>query len=171
MISFKQYLIEKSKPPGNYASIGVDGGIPINLPKTKSGVATPLDKLHVTLIYSPTTSLNPAKVLQTLESKFPVVVRAVGTEFDVFDGDNGKSALVLRLESPILNAAHQSLVSMGCKHTYPEYNPHVSVVTDINTEECHALAEVLNKTMDRVDLRLSGYTSKPIVEDWKPTNK
>ena len=175
MITFKQYLEAVTKPSGNYLSIGVDASLLLpgfTLPKT--GTEVPLNKQHVTLIYSEKTNLNPAHLLSKLQSRFPNEIAARAYMFDCFDAlpkngerDANKSTLVVKLKSDMLTKMHEYLKELGCAHSYDTYSAHVSLFYDVDREECHALVKKLNRTVKLpTDVRLAGYKSERIVKDW-----
>lgn len=169
MITFKQYILEQLSS-GNYASIDVKEKIDVPLLiKDLSGVEVPLEKQHVTLMYSEFSNIPHEKILHVLEDLFPETIFAEGYEFECFDSpdDPTKSALVLKVESFILNQMHTHLLSMGCNHSYPEYQPHISFFYGVDKEECHAIKDLLNQvTKFPIRVSLSGIKTEDIKKDW-----
>lgn len=178
MISFKQFYEAARTPPGNYMSINVDGSIVLpGFIAPSTGTEVPNEKQHVTLIYSKTSSIDPNELLSKVDLKFPREVVAQVYEFAAFDAipkdgerDENKATLVVKLKSEFLNSIHDFLKSQGCQHSYPEYSAHVSLYYDVHRDECHRLVKVMNRVVKLpTDVRLSGYKSERIIEDWATT--
>lgn len=168
MITFKNYITEISKPAGNYVSINVDGAMYAIPDIVSTGTKVQLSKQHVTLMYSQFTHLDHSEILRIIETEFPVVVTAQGYEFDSFDSEEkDTSTIVLKLNSDILNSIHTRLIALGCRHSYPDYKPHITFWYNVNKDEAHLACKILNKTQKLpFDVRLAGYKSEPIIDDW-----
>lgn len=167
MINFRQYLLEATKPSGNYCSIGVEipPVMPGFIPPT-TGEPTAYDNLHTTLVYSPSSSINPSVLLELLESRFPHNIAVQGVEFAAFN-----ACLVLKLQSALLQTIHHTLLDQGCIHTYEEYSPHITLYHGVNIDECRVIAAVSNMRVKLpVDIRLTSYKSEPIIENWNEIN-
>lgn len=175
MITFKQFYEAAVTPKGNYMSINVDGSMVLpGFVKPKTGTEIPLDKQHVTLIYSQTSELDPGELLSKIESLFPHEIPAQVYEFASFDAlpkdgtrDATEATLVVKLKSDMLNKIHEKLKELGCEHSYPEYSAHVSLYYGVNKKECDLLVKLNNRIVKLPsDIRLAGYKSEPIIEDW-----
>jgi hypothetical protein len=180
MKTFLQFISEQSNT-GNYASILVvnrlnipDDGV---LAQMHSGIEVPLDKQHVTLVYSVNSNIDPQLILQTLNTEFPREFNVDAVEFAYFDSlprngerDSSLSTLVLKLTSPVLEMIHRRLLEIGCTHSYPDYSAHISLYYDVDRDECRKTVEQLNATVKLpLSVKLGGYTSEIIVEDWQTT--
>lgn len=80
-----------------------------------------LDKLHSTIMYDPTTPYD--RSLYTAD-RSKHVARAV--DVDIY-GEH-KKVLVLVLKAPSLQVKHRKLESLGFKHTYDPYSPHITII-------------------------------------------
>lgn len=175
MLTFKQYLESVTKPEGNYLSINVDASLvlPGFIPP-KTGTEVPLNKQHVTLIYSEKSNIDPDRLLTKIQSEFPNEITAKVYEFACFDAlpkdgerDENKSTLVVKLKSDMLEKIHVRLKQLGCSHSYNQYSAHVSLFYGVDRDECHRLVKTLNRAVKLpTDARLSGYTSERIIDDW-----
>lgn len=100
-----------------------------------------------------------------------------GIEFACFDSlprngerDSSLSTLVLKLTSPVLEMIHWRLLELGCTHSYPDYSAHISLYYDVDRDECRKIVEQLNTVVKfPLTVKLGGYTSEIIVEDWQST--
>lgn len=173
MTSFKSYLLEATTK-GNYVSIDVDANSVFNIPhKPTSGIETPQDKRHVTLIYSKESNVNPRDVLSWLTLNCHRTIVAEADYYAAFDSipkagerDENLATLVVKLKSPVLVDIHDKLKAMGMNHSYPEFSPHVSLFYKVDRDECHRVVDALNSTKPSYSVVLSGYHSSPINEDW-----
>ena len=164
MKSFLEYLTEKTKPSGNYVSINVDGSVVVpGLIKPTTGIEVPSSEQHVTLMYSADSNIDHAKLLQIIESEFPVAIAVQANEFKTFDD----GSIVLSIKSQMLDAIHQRLITLGCTHSYPDYNAHVTLFYKVDELESKVLCKLLNRIVKfPIDIRLAGYKSEPIKTDY-----
>lgn len=154
MISFSQYLMEAEKRSGNYVSVkAMDPGnvweeMHINPPK--SGVAPPSGDYHVTLMYSETSKEEPSRILDTLkESGFDYEHKCVVRSAECFDADDAsKSCIVLKLDSPSIHKIHDYLRSGGLVHSYPTYEPHVTLRYNMDLAEAHEYKSLINTSLE-----------------------
>jgi 2'-5' RNA ligase len=179
MISFKQYLLE-STPGGNYLSIGVEApgislrALPYGIPD--DGYECEPGNQHVTLIYSEASKIDPTDLLSEVTAKFPQSLLAEIDHFECFDAlpkdgerDENKCTIVAKLYCPMLREIHDYLVSRGCRHSYDEYSPHMSLWYDCDRAKGHELADKLNKYYQVPSLVLQYYKSDTIKKDWAKT--
>lgn len=75
--------------------------------------------LHVTLVYSKGVGVAPVPI------KHAGFIDAAITGVELF-GDE-QDCLVLTLDGDDLQRRHQELLNSGLTHTYPEYNPHITL--------------------------------------------
>ena len=179
MKTFLEFITESSAP-GNYIAMTVTEeftNLSAALNDTHSGIYVPLDRRHVTLMYSPNTSIEPVTILNVLRSEFPDEFAADAVQFACFDAlpkdgerDSTTGTLVVKLESPLLEQIHSRLIELGCRHTYQTYSAHVSLHYDMDLTECQDLVETLNSTVEfPFKIKLASYTSEQIVENWQST--
>ena len=81
------------------------------------------DPYHVTLAFSKTL---PQQGVLTVDTK-SIDVKAVA--WDTWKGHNGKGYVVLRVEADALTERNAAMMKAGCTSNFPEYKPHITVVT------------------------------------------
>ena len=87
--------------------------------------------LHVTIMYSDKHSPKVEDVEHML-TKLPVRLtsaKARISRVEVMRGHNNKQYVVLRLESVTLDALHKHFYEVGARHSYPQYNKHITLGT------------------------------------------
>lgn len=89
------------------------------------------DPYHVTLAFSKTL---PQQRVLTVDTK-SIDVRAAS--WDTWKGHNGKGYVVLRVESDALTDRNAEMMSAGCTSNFPDYKPHITVVTGEVLSEKH----------------------------------
>lgn len=125
------------------------------------------EKFHVTVMYSKA-SPNVEWTHETFDilPSHLLMPVAVISGLDVFNGHDGKFYLVATLESHELNHLHNIFTNVGAVHSYPKYNPHITLVAFETREEY----EQYKKTIDTVSDYLN---ANPVVIEFKllpPTN-
>jgi hypothetical protein len=85
------------------------------------GIVTLLPRydFHVTVIYSK----SPFLWDHEMRNAETLLIKGGKRSVEVF----GDDALVLRIESPELEARHKELIAMGAVSDYPEYKPHITL--------------------------------------------
>jgi hypothetical protein len=175
MVTFRQYLIEATGT-GNYVSIDVEPStiIPMHIAPS-TGTPVPMEKRHVTIIYSKESRVNPAEVKSWLTLHCVQTIVAEGVEFAAFDSipkdgerDEKKATLVLKLKCNELVRIHEKLKDMGMAHSYPDFSPHVSVCYEVDQDECHKIVPALNSKLQSspISVVLTRYHSDYICENW-----
>ena len=169
MITFKQYLNEMNDPNGNYVSIESESlkSFFNKMERPMTGTPPPKDDYHCTLMFSKNTSIDTDLVLEELK-KFSDKHVAIITKVDCFDStpkdgerDSAKSCVVLKLDCPALTDIFNHLQSIGLRHSYPEFLPHVTLLYNVDIEEAHYFRDKLNK-MNLGWINLSKFTSTVI---------
>ncbi len=152
MISFKQYLLEAMDTrTGNYVSVACK--VPKELTDLKVQTGTKSKDYHITLVYSKESSANKDAVKKALESNFKSSGIAKIIKAAKFDSqeDAGKSCIVLKLESKQLNAMNKALTSFAdIKHSYPNYEAHVTLFYDVVTDEAEYWVNWINEQSDYI---------------------
>lgn len=153
MKSFREYILEEaSKPEGNYVALKYADINDFPIPDTKTGSAVLPDKRHVTLMYSKESSVCPKMVENYMLKNHPVdSLTAIATKAELLDDipkegerDENKGTIVLKLHSSQLNKMHEDLKTLGLKHSYDEFSPHVSLVYGVDRDEGLRHVEYLN---------------------------
>jgi len=137
MLSFKEFLQEKYGTTGTYAALKFDqpstDDIEAYQAHNKIPNPVPSDKLHVTLLYS-RRHMAGFKPRGRLES----LIKARVAGFDVWDTQDGKKALVARLDAPELVARHRELMDKyNGTYDFPEYKPHTTLSYDVGPDFDH----------------------------------
>jgi hypothetical protein len=171
MISFREYLIEAVK--GNYVSVGVDR--PLIIPDLAEKFPTAkicIDEQHATLMYSETTNISD-KVIRALLAKYakPFKVNLGSVEaFDSPTDDGSKSelcAIVVKIESSLLSEIHTGLKKLGLKHSYADFQPHISVLYKLPMADKDAALSYVRGNIEKgAELMLSGYNIDAIDKSW-----
>lgn len=174
MLTFKQFLLESAG--GNYVSIDLDTELP-DFGLTKMYPNAKLCQFkdqHVTLVYSKETSVPLPKVQQYLDNSCPKFIHANVIECAAFDSipkdgerDENLCTVVIKIKSPDLVVVHEGLKSLGLKHSYDEFSPHISLIYDFPRSDKDAALAHINKLIDGGTIvKLSGYKNDKIKTDW-----
>jgi 2'-5' RNA ligase len=171
MLSFREYLLESVK--GNYVSIDVDKPLIIpNLAEKFPTAKICIDEQHATLMYSETTDIADETIRDFLAQYYkPFKVKLGNVEaFDSPTDDGSKSelcAIVVKIESSILSEIHSGLKKLGLKHSYTDFQPHISVLYKLPmTDKDAALSYVRDNIENGAELMLKGYNVDPINKSW-----
>jgi 2'-5' RNA ligase len=140
----------------------------------KSG-KRPDDNYHITLIYSQFSDVDQ-RLISNLLQMVPVDYDLVYDSVDCFDSkkegetDPTEAALVLKVNSPTAIKIHESLVSLGMEHSYPEFSPHVTLAYGVDIEEAYRCKNELNLWLEGLPVRprvtTTRFESKAIDKDW-----
>lgn len=165
-LSFKQYLIEATDTKtGNYVS--VDTSFPDFISQMDVSTGSKSKNPHITLVYSKEQSVDAKKLLKTLNQKFKDygVAEIIGAAS--FGSEEDKACIVLKLKSPQLSRINTALCSYGdIKHSYPEFQPHLTLFYDVKKEEANYWVDWLNSRVKGMMLEFKGFESTTIIEDW-----
>ena len=179
MIKFKQYLLEKAEPAGNYVCIKAEDQERIfermHIAPPKTGVAPPNGDYHCTLIYSKETDVNPKRILESIHST-GLNYNNINAEVDCFEcfdslpeegsRDAAKSCLVMKLKSNELLKLNDHLRQLGLNHSYAEYSPHITLYYNMSVDEAHYFKDMMNVHPEKFVLNLSGIKSETINKDY-----
>ena len=115
------------------------------------GVETDPSKLHCTVMYS---EVAPKAGIGCNANR---IRKAVISELTHWDGHDGKGYLVAQLDSPHLQEEHARLRSLGCKPTFDEYKPHITLYAGIKmTPELQArMTDVMAALPVDIELNLT----------------
>lgn len=161
----------KQKHAGNYVSVDVLG-LPTDLIK---GVDGSINRSpHITLMYSPKTSILPEKIDSVLKNfdvsgKYGTVVSSEVFDSPSKDGEQDKKlgCIVLKVNMPELDKIHQSLKDAGCKHTYDDFTPHATLMYNVPIDQAKSAVDTINKNLGVVKLKLGKFNNEPIDKDWE----
>lgn len=175
MLNFLEFLQEDAGIwPGNYvAATTNDPVLPEDL-LPKSGTR-PIDKSHITLMYSEFTDVDP-RIIENFLKTVPQDFEVKPTGFELFDSKKDgelipeKSTLVMRVDHPFLYTIFESLVSLGMEHSYPEFSPHVTIAYDVDREDAFNSFQALNNWLSITPVlpvvEISSIYQQPIDKDW-----
>jgi 2'-5' RNA ligase len=167
MITFKEYLLESCM--GNYVSVDVSKpmiikGLAEKFPTSKICI----DEQHATLMYSETTEVLEKKIQEFLKEYaggFEANLKSVAA-FDSPDTVE-TCAIVVKIECDTLNKLHEGLKALGMKHSYPDFQPHISVMYKTPKEDKDAaLAFVRAGIKKDQTITLKGFNVDPIDKEW-----
>ena len=109
-----------------------------------------IHKLHCTVIYS-------RKSADIPDSKIDVPYFATGTSLELFDQQDGKKCLVLKLAHSQINTLHTNLKSMyRTTHDYPTYEAHITLARDLNSDF------KLPADKPNIAITFTGFENKPL---------
>jgi hypothetical protein len=153
MITFKQ-LLEKLdndtriKDEGLYSSVEPNDETKEKLNKFLServcGLKLPTDS-HVTVMYS-TKSIDKNLAQEYSKNEY----HAFPKEFKYWDGHDNAGYLVLQLESDHLGQEHERLKGHGCKPTFDQYLPHITIKTPIDKNDAIKKVKIGNNELDNL---------------------
>lgn len=122
------------------------------------------DKFHCTVMYSPDEAPDPDEV-QVDPSK---IYQCVARKVIHWKGHDGKTCVVLSLISVDLHAEHRRFKGLGCRASYPDYRPHITLQTGIEVDdELQSRINEVNAEL-REDPRMVLTLSGQIVGDIDP---
>lgn len=176
-MTFIQWLNEQ-KTDGNYVALKCSdlSGIwkRLGLPRPETGEPPPNTDYHCTLIFSPTSVINPKTVQKELESEFGKIeldVNIIGAAVFHSTAKNGerdenKACVVLKLAQENLEPIHEFLQTLGLTHTYEDYSPHVSLVYNMDADEAEKYKRWINAKVKGLQVRLDQVYSEKINKDY-----
>jgi len=128
-MKLKKLINEEKEAKGTYAGVLLsqdDEDRIISIVK-EMGIPNPIPRndIHITLLYS-------RKVLPNYKPADSLDIWSYPTEFHIFNGQDGKDILVLKLNSPDLVKRHKELMKEhGATYDFPEYIPHITLSYDL----------------------------------------
>jgi hypothetical protein len=153
MKTFKQ-LLEKLdndtriKDEGLYSSVEPNDETKEKLNKFLServgGLKLP-DDAHATVMYS-TKAIDQNLAKQYSRTEY----HAFSKKFEFWAGHDNAGYLVLKLESDHLGQEHERLKSHGCKPTFDQYSPHITIQTPIDKDDAIKKVEIGNNELDNL---------------------
>lgn len=115
---------------------------------------------HCTLIYSRT------PVPDAENYKFPSIVHAYATGYEVFPTKVGGNCLVLKLNCPIAHDINKEFNRLGATSDYDVYKPHVTICYDYKGS-----TEVSDLPAPPFEFVFDGFEVSPLDVDYIPANK
>ena len=165
-LTFKEYLVESAA--GNYVAVAVVDpiivpGLAEKFPTSKICIADQ----HATLMYSETTEVPTAKIKQLL-SKYDKPFNGILGTIEAFDSPTapGCCAIVVKIKGEQINKIHEELKALGLKHSYADFQPHVSLMYKTPLEEKEAALAYIRENLKAVPVKFSEYTVNPIDKNW-----
>lgn len=166
MLSFKQYLVEATDTKsGNYVSVA--SKFPKIMDQMDVASGSKSKDPHITLVYSKESTVDKSVLLKSIQQQFKDygVAEIIGAA--AFDGEDDKACIVLKLKSPQLKKINTALCSFGdIKHSYPDYQPHLTLFYGVDKEEADYWVKWLNSRVKGIMLEFKGFDSTTIIEDW-----
>ena len=122
-----------------------------------TGIDLPLygnRELHVTLIYSPRSAPGHEFVAEKSEhllEEGPFTAKPL--RFEVWTDHKDRKIVVLRMRSTDLTLRHEFWKQQGLLHSFPEYNPHMTITESITNLDhqrgLQGIVEMLNVMLDK----------------------
>lgn len=109
---------------------------------------TPVDDVHCTLIYSREEQPHALRVAQAI-TEGPFQFTAFPKEVKYWDGHDNKGYIVLGLDSPDLHKRHHKWKLLGAKHSFPDYEAHITLAKGLTApsqawlDECNHMLELM----------------------------
>lgn len=153
LLNFKKWL-DESNMTGNYVCINAindyDGFFnEVGIPDPKTGSSPPKGDYHCTLMYSEMTNEHPDRIMDALMIDFNKTITADIVGFDCFDAeDKSKSCIVIKLKNESLDHLHDLMKGYGLKHSYSDFQPHITLKYNMDVEEAHYYKDLLNTSLE-----------------------
>lgn len=114
---------------------------------------------HITLMWAENSSINHEEVKAKVEhmaafemaKSYPL--RPTGV--DLFENQNGGYSVGLLVDHGCLFYIHQMLSIMGMKHSFPKYQPHLSLTYNIPLEVAEEIKRTSELILDKITIRLT----------------
>lgn len=103
---------------------------------------------HITLMWSEKALEEPA--ILSLRDSLPEFFEARSKYVEFWPGHDEAGYLTLQLDSPSLSQYHVNISELGAKHSFDEFNPHLTIAKNIGT-----LTTELEKWMVKINNILS----------------
>lgn len=107
----------------------------------------PISGMHVTLITSKQ-NIPEAKQFVQPDRKFQGTLR----KLKWWAGHDKAGYLVIEVDSPELQQRHRTWIHLGGKHSFPEYNPHITLATGLQHRQIKHLLDSYNSDPDGLGL-------------------
>lgn len=134
---------------GLYVCVKPASGIKAVVDYIRTGLCIELDvdDLHCTLMYSREHAPHTVSAFKLLNSG-PTAYHASVMELESWAGHDNKGYLVAKLFCPMLHERHAQWKKLGARHSFPDYQPHMTLATGV-TYSC--------KDLHKFNLPLSTY--------------
>lgn len=93
------------------------------------------EELHTTVMYSREVAPHPIRALKLLD-KGPYVFKGWSDKLAYWPGHNNKGYLVLKVNSRDLALRHEDYKDLGCVHSFPQYEAHISIADGLSNPKC-----------------------------------
>lgn len=166
MKSYQQYICEQQQTAkGNYVAVSCTTNA-TKLVSPEDGEV--VDDSHITLMYSEHSNVDHETILSELNNKFKSILGDTikANKVDYFENESGEDGtIVIRINNETLNEIHLMLTDLGMKHSYPSYNPHVSLVYHVSKEKYNSILARLEQQLEETPAEFT--FTKFIAEDIK----
>lgn len=122
------------------------------LPELPDGFELP-DDIHCTLMYSREVAPQPLPVFKLL-SAGEGQYQAVADSVKYWPGHDGKGYLVLCLHSEDLNLRHRQWLELGAKHSFKDYQAHITLATGLDAPISASAIKLMNLILRRNGFRV-----------------
>ena len=146
---------------GCYVSVSVlqdpEIRLPVNLPWSLGS------DLHCTIVYSRESAPSYPEALYDVDDKTVYIAKLV--ELEYWDGHDNDGYLVAKLDCPELNARNKFWIAKGCKHSFDDYTPHVTLAKNfLVTDQLRDMIASFNIALKRhpIEYKLGNETIENI---------
>lgn len=113
------------------------------------------DDIHCTVMYS--TKNIPENIAKQYSKE---VYTASPDHFEFWEGHDKTGYLVLKLTSDDLSMEHSRLKCAGCKPTFDNYSPHITIANPINKEDAMKKVAIGNNDLGNLSFTLQLHNQK-----------
>ena len=88
------------------------------------------EEFHCTVMYSKEEAPHSIRVIKLLDAQ-PYTWKGWSDKLDYWPGHDGSGYVVLRINSRDLAIRHEQYKDLGCKHSFPEFEAHITIADDV----------------------------------------
>ena len=92
-----------------------------------------ISEFHCTIMYSKKDAPHSIRITKFLNSG-PFTFKAWSDQVDYWEGHDKAGYLVLKLTSRDLDMRHEQYQDLGCKHSFPEYEAHITLADNVTSK-------------------------------------
>lgn len=165
-LPYSQYVSNNVR--GNYVAVNTNQ---ISVPELSSVSGKFNTKQHVTLMYSKTTNIDPRIISYYLSRRNMVGEHLTVTGVDMFDSQESTDlcCLVFKVTNPKLQSIHEILNRIGCKHSYADFSPHLTIVYDCPKDQCQTFIDNEFHRYLGMQIVCGDFVNEGIKKDWSST--
>lgn len=122
------------------------------------------EDFHCTVMYSREEAPHSIRVIKLLDAA-PYTWQGWSDKLDYWPGHDNSGYLVLKLQSRDLMIRNEQYKDLGCKHSFPTYEPHITIADNVGAKpQCMAKLNRMLKSL-KFSITFSGEHCEDIRED------